>query len=41
MKARLSADYLKKAMQWRLEKQPNFPDLKLLEAEAQELISVE
>ncbi len=36
-----AADYLKKAMQWRIEKQPNSPDLKLLEAEAKELFSVE
>jgi tetratricopeptide (TPR) repeat protein len=34
-------EYLKKAKQWRHEKQPNFPDLRLLEAEAQELISVD
>ncbi len=36
-----AASYLQKAMQWRLAKQPNFPDLKLLEAEALELISAE
>ena len=36
-----AVDYLKNAMQWRLDKQPNFADLKLLEAEAQELISVD
>jgi tetratricopeptide (TPR) repeat protein len=34
-------EYLKKAKQWRREKQPNSPDLRLLEAEAQELISVD
>ncbi len=37
-KADEAAGYLKKAMQWRLEKQPNHADLKSLEAEAQALI---